>query len=186
MIRAAFERYARAREHIPRTFDTGIPVVIELPVKHWVCFFLARTLGNWRTRSRPTRWWPCWTSRPRRQRPAGPIRSGLACCSCTTISRLAGAAVAWALGRIGDPRAVPVLLQTIANLDNAVDTRHAAAVRAAELADVRWRTRSATSPRSTRKFPRAASCWTRWLRIDDAARQPGSMGNRVTCRGRAA
>ena len=47
-------------------------------------------------------------------------------------------AVAWALGRTGDPRAVPVLLKTIANLDNAVDTRHAAAVALRELADVRW------------------------------------------------
>jgi HEAT repeat protein len=37
------------------------------------------------------------------------------------------AAVAWALGRIGDHRAVPVLLDTIENLENAVDTRHAAA-----------------------------------------------------------
>ena len=41
------------------------------------------------------------------------------------------AEVAWALGRIGDSRAQPVLLKTIANLENATDTRYAAAVAAA-------------------------------------------------------
>jgi HEAT repeat protein len=37
------------------------------------------------------------------------------------------AAAAWALGRIGDRRSVPVLLETVGNLENATDTRHAAA-----------------------------------------------------------
>ena len=30
---------------IPRVFDAGIPVVLALPIKHWVCFYLARSLG---------------------------------------------------------------------------------------------------------------------------------------------
>jgi HEAT repeat protein len=45
------------------------------------------------------------------------------------------AAVAWALGRIGDRRAAPVLLKIIADLDNAPDTRHTAAEALAHLAD---------------------------------------------------
>jgi HEAT repeat protein len=45
------------------------------------------------------------------------------------------AEVAWALGRIGEARAFPVLLKTIANLDNATDTRYAAAIAAGQLAD---------------------------------------------------
>jgi HEAT repeat protein len=45
------------------------------------------------------------------------------------------AEVAWALGRIGDARAQAVLLKTIANLQNAPDTRYAAAIAAGQLAD---------------------------------------------------
>ena len=40
-----------------------------------------------------------------------------------------------ALGRIGDRRAVPTLLKVIANLDNATDTRHAAAEALGAIAD---------------------------------------------------
>jgi HEAT repeat protein len=45
------------------------------------------------------------------------------------------AEVAWALGRIGDARAQTVLLKTITNLQNATDTRYAAAIAAGQLAD---------------------------------------------------
>ncbi|MCY3023712.1 MAG: HEAT repeat domain-containing protein [Planctomycetota bacterium] len=38
------------------------------------------------------------------------------------------AAVAWALGRIGDRRAAPALLKVVSDLGNATDVRHAAAV----------------------------------------------------------
>ena len=37
------------------------------------------------------------------------------------------AAVAWALGRIGDRRAVPALTKAVKDLENAPDVRHAAA-----------------------------------------------------------
>ena len=46
-IRAAFERYRVKETTIPRVFDKGIPVVQDLPVKHWVCFYLARSLGEY-------------------------------------------------------------------------------------------------------------------------------------------
>ena len=45
------------------------------------------------------------------------------------------AEVAWTLGRLGDSRAQPVLLKTVANLQNATDTRYAAAIAAAQLAN---------------------------------------------------
>ncbi|MGD0898714.1 MAG: HEAT repeat domain-containing protein [Thermoguttaceae bacterium] len=42
---------------------------------------------------------------------------------------------AWALGRIGDQKAAPALLDVVSNLDNATDTRHAAAEALLRLAD---------------------------------------------------
>ena len=45
------------------------------------------------------------------------------------------AAAAWALGQIGDRRAVPALLDVIRNLENATDTRHAAAEALGNIAD---------------------------------------------------
>jgi HEAT repeat protein len=39
------------------------------------------------------------------------------------------------LGRIGDAQAQPVLLKIIADLQNATDTRYAAAIAAGQLAD---------------------------------------------------
>jgi hypothetical protein len=135
-IRAAFDRYRAKATDIPRVFDTGIPVVLELPIKHWVCFFLARTLGNLadpRTTDaliavlehEPTE---AATGHPD---PLGPgvlfLHNDLTPCW--------RAAVAWALGRIGDPRAAPVLLSVASNLDNAPDTRHAAAEALGRIAD---------------------------------------------------
>jgi HEAT repeat protein len=45
------------------------------------------------------------------------------------------AAIAWAIGEIGDHQAVPVLLSIIADLENATDTRHAAAQALGKIAD---------------------------------------------------
>ncbi len=127
-IRAAFERYRDRPNDIPRVFDTGIPVVTALPVKHWVCFFLARALGNLADpRSADTLAAALDRSpteaAPGRPDPLGPgvlfLHDDLTPCW--------RAAVAWALGRIGDARTAPVLLKTIADMDNATDTRHAAA-----------------------------------------------------------
>jgi len=135
-IRAAFDRYRAKTNDIPRVFDTGIPVVLELPIKHWVCFFLARTLGNMADprsadaliavlEHEPTE---AATGHPD---PLGPgvlfLHNDLTPCW--------RAAVAWALGRIGDPRAAPVLLSVVSNLDNAPDTRHAAAEALGRIAD---------------------------------------------------
>jgi hypothetical protein len=135
-IRKALERYWILPVDIPRVFDTGIPVVTKLPARHWVCFFLARTLGNLGdARSVETLVKVLEDSAPEaasgRPDPLGPgvlfLHNDLTPCW--------RAEVAWALGRIGDSRAQPVLLKTIANLENATDTRYEAAIAAGQLAN---------------------------------------------------
>jgi len=135
-IRAAFDRYRAKPTTIPRVFDKGIPVVLTLPAKHWVCFYLARALGNLADpRSAETLVTALRTERTEaasgRPDPLGPgvlfLHNDLTPCW--------RAAVAWALGRIGDGQAVDVLLDIVADLDNATDTRHAAAVALGRIAD---------------------------------------------------
>ena len=135
-LRAALQRFSKLPVDIPRVFDTGIPVVNKLPTRHWVSFFLARTLGNLRdARSVPELIALLESSAPEaaagRPDPLGPgvlfLHNDLTPCW--------RAEVAWALGCLGDARALPVLLKLIANLENATDTRYAAAIAAGRLAD---------------------------------------------------
>ena len=135
-IRAAFDRYRAKNVDIPRVFDTGIPVVTALPVKNWVCFFLARSLGNLADpRSVPSLVAALEGSPTEaaagRPDPLGPgvlfIHNDLTPCW--------RAAAAWGLGQIGDRRAATALLKVIGNLDNAPDTRYAAAAALAHIAD---------------------------------------------------
>ena len=135
-LRAALLRYWNQPVDIRRVFDTGIPVVNQLPTRHWVAFFLARTLGNLGDphsletlvellEKSPTE---AASGRPD---PLGPgvlfLHNDLTPCW--------RAEVAWALGRLGDARAWPVLLKTLTNLENATDTRYAAAIAAGKLAN---------------------------------------------------
>ena len=107
-----------------------------MPIKNWVCFYLARALGNLADprsadaliavlKSEPTE---AATGHPD---PLGPgvlfLHNDLTPCW--------RAAVVWALGQIGDRRAVPVLLSIVADLNNAPDTRHAAAEALGRIAD---------------------------------------------------
>lgn len=135
-LRAALERYRSRTNDIPRLFDTGIPVVTKLPVKHWVCFFLARTLGNLAMPDSSAALiaaleQSATESAPGHPDPLGPgvlfLHDDLTPCW--------RAGVAWALGRIGDRSAVPVLLKTVRNLNNAPDTRYAAAEALKRMAD---------------------------------------------------
>ncbi|MHC4994595.1 MAG: HEAT repeat domain-containing protein [Planctomycetota bacterium] len=128
-IRAALGRYLSKPTTIKRVFDTGIPVVQELPVKNWVCFYLARTLGNLED-SRSVETLIAVLEKESteaaggRPDPLGPgvhfLHNGLTPCY--------RAAAAWALGRISDRRATVPLLRVVGDLENATDTRHAAAV----------------------------------------------------------
>lgn len=135
-IRAAFERYTARTNDIPRVFDTGIPVVTKLPVKHWVCFFLARTLGNLDQAASVDTLIAALEKFPTESAtgfpdPLGPgvlfLHNDLTPCW--------RAAAAWALGQIGDKRAVPALLQASTDLANATDTRHSAAEALRNIAD---------------------------------------------------
>jgi hypothetical protein len=135
-IRAAFDRYRAKPNDIPRVFDTGIPVVTKLPVKHWVCFFLARSLGNLADPRSADALLAALESSSTEAAlgypdPLGPgvlfLHSDLTPCW--------RAATAWALGRIGDRRATPTLLKIVGDLKNATDTRHAAAEALLRIAD---------------------------------------------------
>jgi HEAT repeat protein len=135
-LRAAFERYRAKPVDIPRVFDTGIPVVTKLPVRHWVCFFLARALGNLADPASAGALIAALEESPPeaaggRPDPLGPgvlfLHNDLTPCW--------RAAAAWALGRVGDRRAAPVLIRLADDLDNAPDVRHAAAVALGRIAD---------------------------------------------------
>ena len=129
LIRAAYERYLAEPEELferkinhPTTFD------VKLPRRHWVLFYLGRALGNLKDPESVDLLLPMLApelSEARHGRP-NPDNTNvhLLQMEATPCWR---AAAAWALGKIGDARAVPVLLDTVANLDNAIDTRYAAA-----------------------------------------------------------
>jgi len=127
-IRAAFERYEAKPNSIERVFSTGIPVVNALPIRHWVCFFLARTLGNLGdTRSVDTLLAALEKSPTEFANGSpDPLSPGVLFLH-NDLTPCWRAAAAWALGRIGNNRVVPVLLQVVSDLNNAPDTRHAAA-----------------------------------------------------------
>ncbi|HOX39931.1 MAG TPA: HEAT repeat domain-containing protein, partial [Candidatus Brocadiia bacterium] len=127
-IRAAFERYQSRPVAIKRVFDTGIPVVDKLPVKHWCCFFLARTMGNIANPESADVLINALDS-SLSEGAAGhpdPLGPGVLFLH-NDLTPCWRAAAAWALGRIGDKRAAPVLLSVVRDLKNAPDTRHAAA-----------------------------------------------------------
>ena len=127
-IRAALERYRKKPMNIPRVFDTGIPEVLTLPVKHWVCFFLARTLGNLGD-ARSTEPLMAILEQEPTEAATGypdPLGPGVLFLH-NDLTPCWRAAVVWALGRIGDHKAVPILIDVVEDLDNALDTRNAAA-----------------------------------------------------------
>jgi HEAT repeat protein len=134
-IRAALARYrALPPSDIPRVMNTALPN--KLPVKNWVCFFLARTLGNLADMQSVDALLAVLEKEPTEAATGYPdpiepgvlfLHNGLTPCY--------RAAAAWALGRIGDRRAGTVLLRVVSNMQNAPDTRHAAAEALGRLAD---------------------------------------------------
>ncbi len=135
-LREVFTRYQSQTNSIQRVFDHGIPVVQTLPLKNWVCFFVARTLGHLGDAASADFLVAALEQSPPEAAdgvpdPLGPgvlfLHNDLTPCW--------RAELAWALGRIGDRRAAPVLLKVVGDLRNAPDTRHAAAVALACLGD---------------------------------------------------
>lgn len=128
-VLAAYERYRASPEELPdRALGAELLFKVRMPQRNWVLFFLGRTLGNLED---PVAVDSLLASlapelneaRHGRPSPADP-NVHLLQIEPTPCWR---AASAWALGRIGDPRAAVTLMQVVANLDNATDTRHAAA-----------------------------------------------------------
>ena len=132
-VRAAFVRF-RDRPEEPIQRELGNPTWT--PVRHWTLFYLARTLGNLRGASSVEALVAVLDdnlneARHGRPDPAEPTIHLLQL-DYTPCWR---AAAAWALGQIGDRRAVPALLRAAGNLDNATDVRHAVARALGALAD---------------------------------------------------
>ena len=132
-VRAAFERFrAMPEETVQRPL--GNPTWT--PVRHWVLFYLGRTLGNLSDAASVETLTSVLgdelnEARHGRPDPSQPEIHFLHL-EYTPCWR---AAAAWALGKIGDLRAGPVLLGVVRNLENATDVRHAAAEALGRLAD---------------------------------------------------
>lgn len=132
-IRAAYVRY-RCRPEDPIDRSLGNPTWI--PQRHWVLFYLGRALGNLKSAESlavlaESLRAELNEARHGRPDPAEPNVHFLQL-EYTPCWRVTAA---WGLGQIGDRRAVPVLLDALRNLDNAVDVRHAAAESLDRLAD---------------------------------------------------
>jgi hypothetical protein len=127
-IRAALARYLRKPTGNFVRVYSGHHNPKSMPTRHWVCFFLARTLGHLEDSSSVEALVAALQQSPTeaasgRPDPTGPGSIFLH----NEPTPCYRAAVAWALGRIGDRRAMPVLMKVIEDLNNATDTRHASA-----------------------------------------------------------
>jgi HEAT repeat protein len=136
-IRAAFERYLQRPEE-PVKRELGNPTWI--PVRHWVLFYLARALGNLEDPRSVETLVSVLSDELNEARHGRPDPSTAEIhflhLDYTPCWR---AAAAWALGQIGDRRATPALLGAVANLENAPDVRHSAAMALHKLADPKSR-----------------------------------------------
>jgi len=134
-IRAALERYrVLPVGDLDREGSRALPH--KLPTRHWVCFFLARTLGN----LADPRSVDCLVATLEQCAPEGSLghpdpTSPSAMFLQKDFTPCYRAAAAWALGQIGQRRAGPALMAVIGNLANATDTRFAAAESLARLND---------------------------------------------------
>jgi HEAT repeat protein len=108
-----------------------------LPAKNWFCFFLARTLGYMADPRSVDALIAALDTSPSEAAGGRPLPTGPGVLFLhNDLTPCWRAAVAWALGRLGDHRAILVLLKIVGDLDNAPDTRHSAAVAAGCLATV--------------------------------------------------
>ncbi|MBM3860228.1 MAG: hypothetical protein FJ395_11330 [Verrucomicrobia bacterium] len=133
-IRAAYERYREKPNTIKRVFATGIPIVDALPERHWVCFYLARLLGYLAQPASVDTLVASLEKFPTEFADGSPDPLGPGVLFLhNDLTPCWRACAAWALGRIGDKRCVPVLLKTVSDFQNAPDTRNAAAVALSQL-----------------------------------------------------
>ncbi|MCY2996273.1 MAG: HEAT repeat domain-containing protein, partial [Planctomycetota bacterium] len=134
-IRAALERY-RVRPVVDLDREGARALPHKLPIRHWACFFLARTLGN----LADPRSVDALVATLEQCPPEGSLghpdpTSPSAMFLQKDFTPCYRAAAAWALGQIGDRRVGSTLLAVIGDLTNATDTRFAAAEALARLPD---------------------------------------------------
>ena len=134
-IQEAYLRYMAVTNPLPRAFFGEHPVIKNLPVRHWNCFYLARALANLKDSGVVPALLTGLASAPEfTYGSPDPIDAAVLFLH-NDMTPCWRAATAYALGEIGDKRAIPALLKTVANPSNAVDTRHAAATALGLLAD---------------------------------------------------
>lgn len=128
-VRAAYERYRAMPEELPdRALGAQKLLHVTMPQRHWVLFFLGRTLGNLQDPAAVDTLMASLApglNEARHGRP-DPAHPNVHLLQLDPTPCWRGAA-AWALGRIGDHRAADTLLAVVADMNNAVDTRYAAA-----------------------------------------------------------
>jgi len=117
-LAAAFQRYRAISASPVKDFPRA-------RTKAWVCLYLAKALGKIRHRGSVDVLLSALDNDPTEasfgyETPPSAILY-------KAITPMYRAAVAYALGRIGDRRATPSLLKGVANFDNALDVRHSAA-----------------------------------------------------------
>jgi len=131
-ILAALERYA-ARPATPIGGRPNNPG--KIPWNHWVCFFLARTLGRLKYAPAADMLIDAVGKSAPEASLGRPDAPGVRLLYIhNTMTPCWRAAAADALGRIGDRRAVPTLLSAVQDLRNATDVRSNAAKALARLA----------------------------------------------------
>jgi HEAT repeat protein len=138
-VQAAYARFMAVTNDIPRVFDKGIPVVLKLPVRHWVCFYLGRALGEIGD-PRATESLLAALAAPAEFADGSPDPLGPGILFLhNDLTPCWRAAAAWALGRVGDAKVAPALLKVADDFANATDTRHAAAEALGRISDASMR-----------------------------------------------
>ena len=124
-VRAVYETY-RAKAEDPIDRSLGNPAWI--PQRHWVLFYLGRALGNLRSQASIDTLLASLAPELNEARHGRPDPTEpnihflqLEYTPCWRVT------AAWALGQIGDRRALETLRTTLSDLRNAIDVRHAAA-----------------------------------------------------------
>jgi HEAT repeat protein len=116
-IAATFERHRRQQISADENFKAARN-------RAWACFYLARALGKIQARETLPVLLASLDQDTEGKYGFTPAPSPFTFKQITPFPR---AAVAFALGEIGDPRATPSLMKCVANFDNALDVRHSAA-----------------------------------------------------------